>query len=851
MPTIIVPALPNVNVEVDVVAYLSPVMFDSGGNGGAYYEGGGIWITYYNRGSNCLGINGSAASGSYSLQVNGSKGINVVGGGSSFGGTVTIAGATTIAAGGAYAIQASSSQRYIIQALNTSNSVNAGYGWWWFHNTNGDMGFHADGAADRLTLSRAGDLTVTNLIATRSYAAMAPTVYNTNWNTSFSNTPVSTMAWGGDVSAGGPTGTWWFQVNMRHSNASNDWGTQLAYGWEDNANQIYQRNVTGGNWSAWVRYLNSGNYNSYAPTLTGGGASGTWGINVTGTAGSAPNGSNINNYYDTTAGNGYGFRFWNGADNYKISMGASALYYYGPVTDYSIKTQMNDGDTGRGFTWGRISYAPIAAINSTSGNMQIAGTFTSSTQYVANGNSSITVYGPNASWGAFLYVGAGSNNNQAGVAQVISTDGNLHLDCATNTKQVYINYYSGMITGIYGSLNMQNTSISNASNITSNTYVRAGTNVYTDQNFGYGLIGLYSSYRFQGVFAMGDAYKLPVDGTTTGNLYGLAWSHPNAGGQAANLSNHGLLVVSNGVTQCALTNNIWVANNISCDLLNTGNVINIGYTRGGGDSIATSAFRGIEFHNPGGTGYYIGKPAGAWTQPLDIAFYTGIRYAANSGYVGHRWYNSTDFATETFSVNNGDNNVRVPYKLAVGTQTTTGQNLTVYSATGAGQVRIGGVAPAIYFTDILSDPANYIGLVGLATQTNNFFTGTAAGDFVMYNSVSGFNLFVVNYSGGVYLTSGATSWTANSDIRLKNINSHIENAVEKLSTLQTINFSYKDDKFKKQNLGLIAQEVEKIFPELIDKNNDGMLGVRYTELVPVLIKAIQELKLEIETLKNK
>ena len=99
---------------------------------------------------------------------------------------------------------------------------------------------------------------------------------------------------------------------------------------------------------------------------------------ITGTAGSAPNGSNINNYYDTTAGNGYGFRFWNGSEAYKISMGASALYYYGPVTDYSIKTQMNDADPGRGFTWGRVSTAPIAALNATSGNMQIAGTFAAS-----------------------------------------------------------------------------------------------------------------------------------------------------------------------------------------------------------------------------------------------------------------------------------------------------------------------------------------------------------------------------------------------------------------------------------------------------------------------------------------
>lgn len=123
--------------------------------------------------------------------------------------------------------------------------------------------------------------------------------------------------------------------------------------------------------------LHAGNYNSYSPTLTGGNASGTWGINITGSAGSAPNGSNINNYYDTTAGDGYGFRFWNGSDSYKISMGYTApLYQYGPVSDYSIKMQMNDSNTGRGFTWGRLSYAPIAALNSTSGDMQIAGSFT-------------------------------------------------------------------------------------------------------------------------------------------------------------------------------------------------------------------------------------------------------------------------------------------------------------------------------------------------------------------------------------------------------------------------------------------------------------------------------------------
>jgi len=74
-----------------------------------------------------------------------------------------------------------------------------------------------------------------------------------------------------------------------------------------------------------------------------------------------------------SSGDAKGYRFWD-SNNYKISMGNSSLYHYGTVSaDYSIKTQMNDTSSGRGFTWGRLSYAPIASLNSTSGDFQIAG----------------------------------------------------------------------------------------------------------------------------------------------------------------------------------------------------------------------------------------------------------------------------------------------------------------------------------------------------------------------------------------------------------------------------------------------------------------------------------------------
>jgi hypothetical protein len=113
---------------------------------------------------------------------------------------------------------------------------------------------------------------------------------NGSWNNDFTSTAAGTMSYGGDLGANGtngPGGSWWIQQNFRHTNSSNYWGTQVAWGWEDNANRLATRNITGGSYGGWVYYLNSSNFTSYAPSLTGSGASGTWSINVTGSAGSA------------------------------------------------------------------------------------------------------------------------------------------------------------------------------------------------------------------------------------------------------------------------------------------------------------------------------------------------------------------------------------------------------------------------------------------------------------------------------------------------------------------------------------------------------------------------------------
>jgi predicted heme/steroid binding protein len=109
-------------------------------------------------------------------------------------------------------------------------------------------------------------------------------------------------------------------------------------------------------------------------------------------------------------------------------------------------------------------------------------------------------------------------------------------------------------------------------------------------------------------------------------------------------------------------NTVTVSNTLTCNTLNTGNIINLGYTRNGDESIATSSFRGIEFHNPGGDGYYIGKPAGAWTQPLHITFYTGISLRSHHSYGGTQFYNIATGAV-VGSFNEGDNNMRGYYDI--------------------------------------------------------------------------------------------------------------------------------------------------------------------------------------------
>lgn len=146
---------------------------------------------------------------------------------------------------------------------------------------------------------------------------------------------------------------------------------------------------------------------------------------------------------------------------------------------------------------------------------------------------------------------------------------------------------------------------------------RANGNFYIDDNYGNTVVGVYASTRYQGVFAMGDSYKLPSDGSSTGSLYGMAWSHPNAGGVAGNLNTHGLLVMENGTFLAAISGSIRARDDMRAPALYDS-----------GSRVAISRVEGRNYVDYSRYVYNNGAYSGTgWNEPSDL----GVRYANTAG----------------------------------------------------------------------------------------------------------------------------------------------------------------------------------------------------------------------------
>ena len=115
----------------------------------------------------------------------------------------------------------------------------------------------------------------------------------------------------------------------------------------------------------------------------------------------------------------------------------------------------------------------------------------------------------------------------------------------------------------------------------------------------------------------------------------------------------------------------------------------------------------------------------------------------------------------------------------------------------------------------------------------------------------GVNTASSSTAGEIRATNEITAYYS-SDERLKENITTIENALDKVNAIRGVKFDWKDDHIEKRggedgyfvrkhDVGIVAQDVEKVLPEVVAKREDGTLGVKYEKLIGLLVQAINEL----------
>ena len=140
---------------------------------------------------------------------------------------------------------------------------------------------------------------------------------------------------------------------------------------------------------------------------------------------------------------------------------------------------------------------------------------------------------------------------------------------------------------------------------------------------------------------------------------------------------------------------------------------------------------------------------------------------------------------------------------------------------------------------------------GGLTGSPNITVGTVSATSAYFNGTVGIGNITPSYTlditGGVRATQDVIAY---SDVRVKKDIEKIDNALEKISQISGYTFNRKDCDSKRQ-AGVLAQEVQKVLPEVVYEDNNGMYSVAYGNLVALLIEAIKEEKAKREALEKR
>jgi hypothetical protein len=142
---------------------------------------------------------------------------------------------------------------------------------------------------------------------------------------------------------------------------------------------------------------------------------------------------------------------------------------------------------------------------------------------------------------------------------------------------------------------------------------------------------------------------------------------------------------------------------------------------------------------------------------------------------------------------------------------------------------------------------------GVTVNANDIAIGqaVATSSDVRFDSI-GVNTAAPGTSGVIRAASDIIAFYS-SDERLKDNVVVIDNALEKVESLRGVEFDWNDKQeiYEGHDVGVIAQDVEKVLPELVENRDNGYKAVKYEKLTAVLIQAVKELSAKVKELENK
>ena len=262
-----------------------------------------------------------------------------------------------------------------------------------------------------------------------------------------------------------------------------------------------------------------------------------------------------------------------------------------------------------------------------------------------------------------------------------------------------------------------------------------------------------------------------------------------------------------------------------------------------GNSISGVTERGLYWND--GSGYAIYRSGGNWSAPnyqqLVLNWATGIVLQTARGTYGRSFVGVDDrmsIGSSYYTTKSPTDGLIVQGKVGIGT---TNPQATLDVVAAGGYETSGGIGHRN----------------SIAVWDHIYMTNDGSNAFLLAGGCAAIHIGVANENAvddgygaqaynGIKINDGATSVSAWSDVRMKTKIEALSDVIASIAKLDTIKYNLKSDfAHKKKLIGVVGQNIEKYFPDLVTETKDGEISVDYGELPVILLRAIQELQSDI------